>query len=128
VQSWLTTAGTSTLEGNDNVFTGANDFTQPIQYAGATGLTALCGGGKAGLAITEGYNNYTTVATSKDSAQLPVGELKSPQATIAITGATMILSDYAGQLNLEQINKLKPVVTSIRQGIDLALKVTVPAQ
>src|SRR5688500_6373005 len=71
VEDLINTAVTSTLEGNDNVFTGANEFTQPIQYAGATGLTALAGGAQAGTAITEEYSNFTTVATAADSAQLP---------------------------------------------------------
>jgi len=95
----LDEAITSTLEGNDNVFTGANEFTQPIQYAGATGLTALAGGAQAGTAITEEYNNFTTVATALDSAQLPVAELglritirnssTLPMAVFGQTGVTI---------------------------------------
>lgn len=52
---------------------------------------------------------------------LPVKELKSDRAQMIITSATLLLSDYAGSLPLEQLNSLKPVATSIREGIELAL-------
>jgi len=84
---------------NANTWTGANEFTQPIQYAGATGLTALAGGAQAGTAITEEYSNFTTVATALDSAQLPVAELglritirnssTLPMAVFGQTGTTI---------------------------------------
>lgn len=53
--------------------------------------------------------------------RLPVKELKSPQAVIIITGASLILSDVAGSIPLDQVNNLRPVVTAIRQGIELGL-------
>ena len=53
--------------------------------------------------------------------RLPVKELKSPQATLAITAATILLSDYAGSVPLDQVQQLKPVVTAMREGIELGL-------
>ncbi len=41
----------------------------------ATSLTALAGGAQAGTALSLRYNNFTTVATASDSAQLPVAVL-----------------------------------------------------
>lgn len=41
----------------------------------ATGMTALAGGAQAGTALASTFNNFTTVATTADSAQLPVGVL-----------------------------------------------------
>lgn len=54
--------------------------------------------------------------------KLPLKELKSEHAVIAITAATIMLTDYAGSLQLDQLNSLKPVVKAIREGIDLALQ------
>lgn len=47
---------------------------QDIKSASA-GLTALAGGAQAGTALTKTYNEFTTVATAADSAQLPVSAL-----------------------------------------------------
>lgn len=41
----------------------------------ATGMTALAGGAQAGTALASTFNNFTTVATTADSAQLPAGVL-----------------------------------------------------
>lgn len=53
--------------------------------------------------------------------QLPIKELKSPRAQIIITAATIVLTDYAGSLPVEQFNNLKPVAKAIREGIELGL-------
>lgn len=53
--------------------------------------------------------------------QLPIKDLKSPRAQMLITSATIILSDFAGNLPVEQLDDLKPVARSIREGLDLAL-------
>lgn len=53
--------------------------------------------------------------------RLPVKELKSDRAQILITAATLVLSDFAGDLPVEKLDDLKPVAKSIREGIDLAL-------
>lgn len=54
--------------------------------------------------------------------RLPVKELKSSQARLAITAATLLLTDYAGSLSLDKLDNLKPVAASIRAGLDLALQ------
>jgi hypothetical protein len=82
---------------------------------------------KNSLATLEGSETLDFTVLLAIVKQLPVEELKSPEATIAITSATLILSDYAGELPLDRINELKPVVVAIREGIDLAL-LSVPAQ
>jgi len=51
-----------------------------------------------------------------------VKELKSDRARIYVTAATLLISDYAGTVPLEQIAELKPVATAIREGIELALQ------
>lgn len=54
--------------------------------------------------------------------KLPVKELKTERAQLIVSSATLLLSDYAGQLPLEKLNELKPVAASIREGIELALQ------
>jgi outer membrane PBP1 activator LpoA protein len=53
--------------------------------------------------------------------QLPIKELKSERATILITAATILISDYAGTIPAEEVNKLQPLVKAIREGIELGL-------
>lgn len=53
--------------------------------------------------------------------QLPVKELKSERATLIISAATILLSDYAGSLPADQTGQLKTVAKSLREGLDLAL-------
>lgn len=53
--------------------------------------------------------------------QLPVKELRSDRAVLIITSATILLSDYAGALPVEQLDELKPIAKAIREGIDLGL-------
>lgn len=78
---------------------GAVTFGAINTYKGATGLTALAGGAQAGTAIAAEYNNFTTVATALDSAQLPVAALgkkvevrnssTKPMAVFGQTGASI---------------------------------------
>lgn len=99
-----TDSGDNTYSG-DNTFTGDNThsgietFEQPIVYDGATGLTALAGGAQAGTALSAEYNNFTTVASALDSAQLPTAALGAkrivrnsstlPMAVFGQTGSTI---------------------------------------
>ena len=52
---------------------------------------------------------------------LPIKELKSGNARIAITAATILLSDYAGSLPVGTAGTLKPVAASLAAGIRLGL-------
>lgn len=70
----LTLSGALSV-GTTSTLTGAVTFGGINTYKGATGLTALAGGAQAGTAIAAEYNNFTTVATALDSAQLPVAAL-----------------------------------------------------
>jgi hypothetical protein len=54
--------------------------------------------------------------------QLPTKELRSERTQMIITSATILLADFAGALPLEQLDELKPVATSIREGIVMALQ------
>ena len=54
--------------------------------------------------------------------KLPTKELRSARAQMFITSATILLSDYGGQLPLDKLNELKPVAISIREGIELGLQ------
>lgn len=54
--------------------------------------------------------------------KLPTKELRSDRAQMLITSATILLSDFAGALPLERIGELKPVATSIREGVELGLQ------
>ncbi len=54
--------------------------------------------------------------------KLPVKNLHSDRAQMIVTTATILLSDFAGALPLEKLNELKPVATSIREGVELALQ------
>lgn len=67
---------------------------QDIKSA-VTTLTALAGGAQAGTALTRTFNNFTVVATTGDSAQLPVAALgkkvivkNSAAITMAVFGQT----------------------------------------
>lgn len=54
--------------------------------------------------------------------RLPIKELKSPEAVLIISGATLVLQEYGGQLvDIGQIEKIRPIVTAIRQGVELGL-------
>jgi len=83
----------------DNTFTGVQTFSVPNIYSAATGMTALAGGAQAGTALASEYNNFTTVATALDSAQLPTAALGAirivknsaslPMAVFGQTGASI---------------------------------------
>lgn len=54
--------------------------------------------------------------------RLPIKELKSDNAAIVVTSATILLSEYGGRIvPVEQVAKAKPIAAAIRQGIELAL-------
>lgn len=55
-------------------------------------------------------------------ARLPVDELKSDDAALAITAATILLSGYQNKLiELDKFQNVKPIARAIREGIELAL-------
>lgn len=100
----LAVTGNSTLGGTLDVtgassLTGATTFGAINTYKGATSLTALAGGAQAGTALAAEYNNFTTVASALDSAQLPVAVLgkrvivrnsaAKPMAVFGQTGASI---------------------------------------
>lgn len=53
--------------------------------------------------------------------RLPVDKLDSPTAQILISNASILITDFAGNLPVEKLDDLKPVAKAIREGIDLAL-------
>lgn len=54
-------------------------------------------------------------------SQLPVKELNGDQSKLIITAATIILSDFAGELQLDQLKQLQPIAKSMADGITLGL-------
>lgn len=75
----------------------------------------------AQLATLEASTNLDAATLLAIAQQLPVKELKSDQARIYITAATLLISDYASAVPLEKIGELKPVAAAIREGITMAL-------
>lgn len=53
--------------------------------------------------------------------RLPVKELQNSKAVILFTGAIILLNDYGVSLPPDQVDKLRPVVKAMREGIELGL-------
>lgn len=54
--------------------------------------------------------------------RLPVKELQSKEARIAIVGTTLLIEEIGSPaINVETVNKLRPIVKQLREGIKLAL-------
>lgn len=51
--------------------------------------------------------------------RLPVEKLESPEATLIIANATLLLEETTGTFELE---KTRPIVTALRQGLELGLR------
>lgn len=73
------------------------------------------------LLVIETSEHVDLAALLKIVNQLPVKELKSPDAVLIITASTILLTDYTKQLPVDQLDNLKPVAAAIREGIDLGL-------
>lgn len=73
------------------------------------------------LAVLESQEHIDLATLMAVVNQLPVKELKSERATLIVTAATILLSDYAGSLPVEQLDELKPLAKAIREGINLGL-------
>lgn len=92
--SFLMTQGAQTIVGVQT-FSAGQVMGLINTYAARQALTALAGGAQAGTALTTEYNEFTTVATAADSAQLPVAVLgkkvivkNSAAKTMAVFGQT----------------------------------------
>lgn len=117
--------GTYTFDTISEKTSGAGvSFGSHVQPLSATGMTALAGGAQAGTALASSYNNFTTVATVLDSAQLPVGVLgrkitiknsatsKLPMTIFGQTGASIgsgaanapIILGYGEEITLTAIS------------------------
>jgi hypothetical protein len=62
-----------------------------------------------------------TIALLDIVNRLPVKELRSDRAQMIITAGTILLNDEIGSLPLEKLNDLKPVIASIREGVERGL-------
>jgi hypothetical protein len=77
----------------------------------------------ADLKILETADKIDFATLMAIAMRLPVDELKSEEAQLAITGATILLSGYGGKLvELDKLENVRPVATALREGIELALK------
>lgn len=75
------------------------------------------------LAVMEAVDQIDFTTLMAIVYRLPVEELKSEEATVIITSATLLLSAYGGQvIEFEKLQNLKPVAAALREGIELALK------
>jgi hypothetical protein len=67
--------------------------------------------------------DFTTVLAVVQ--RLPVKELKSPEAKLAITGGTMLLAEYSPEINqitaLDKVQEIRPIVTALREGVEQGL-------
>lgn len=55
--------------------------------------------------------------------RLPVKELQSSDARLAISGATILLSGYGNKIvALEKLDNVRPVATALREGIELGMQ------
>lgn len=70
------------------------------------------------LATAEALDFATLLAVIN---KLPVKEIKNERATMVITVAGLLLSDYAGSLPVDRLATLQPVAAAIASGIDLGL-------
>lgn len=53
--------------------------------------------------------------------RLPVKQLEGQNAVLYITAATLLLDDLGGSLDLSKVEKVKPYVIGLREGIELGL-------
>jgi len=53
--------------------------------------------------------------------RLPVDRLRSPRAQLIITATSIILADVGGQVPLDHVESLRPVVKALREGVELGL-------
>lgn len=53
--------------------------------------------------------------------RLPIKEIQNSKAAILVTGAIILLSDYGASLPPDQMEKVRPIVKAMREGIELGL-------
>jgi hypothetical protein len=54
--------------------------------------------------------------------RLPVKELQSDDARLAIAGATILLSEYGGRsIDLQKLENVRPIARALREGVALGL-------
>lgn len=54
--------------------------------------------------------------------RLPVKELNSPDARLAIAGATILLQGYSGKIvELDKLENVRPIARALREGITLGI-------
>jgi len=78
----------------------------------------LASGELRALAVADNIDAVSLLAIVN---RLPVKQLESPQSKVIVTAATIILSDFAGELQLDQLKQLQPVALAMADGIDLGL-------
>lgn len=73
------------------------------------------------LRVLSTSDNIDAVTLLAIFNRLPVKQLESGQSKLIITAATIILSDFAGELQLDQLKQLQPIAASGADGITLGL-------
>lgn len=73
------------------------------------------------LAALSTADNIDAVTFLAILNRLPLKEIKGKQSEVLVTAATIILSDFAGELQLDQLKQLQPIAKSMADGITLGL-------
>lgn len=73
------------------------------------------------LALVEQIETIDLVMVLAIVNRLPIKELRDSKAVILMTGAIILLGDFGASLPPEQMDKLRPVVKAMREGIELGL-------
>lgn len=73
------------------------------------------------LRVLSTSDNIDAVSLLAIFNRLPVKQLESGQSKLIITAATIILSDFSGELQLDQLKQLQPIAASGSDGITLGL-------
>lgn len=127
--SLLWSTGCSTLSNND--LTRITSATKIAAYVGTSTALRQNPNWRASFIAASADLKVLETAETLDLAQilaivqrLPVKELKGETAMIVITSATILITEFnVSTIPLERVEQLRPIVTALRQGIDLGLEV-----
>jgi hypothetical protein len=73
------------------------------------------------LKLVESVKEIDLVTVLAIAHRLPIKELKDSKAVMLMTAAIILLGDYGASLPPDQMDKLRPVVVAMREGIELGL-------
>jgi len=74
------------------------------------------------LKIIESQDKIDFAVVLKIINDLPIKEIRSGNAAIYITAATLLFDDLGAPIDIGKVEKMKPYVTALREGLELALQ------